>query len=58
MKIMKHTFEITINDYVNLDANEYESIIIEALEKYGYALDDINIVKSEEVDEEFQRVYL
>lgn len=53
MKIMKHTFEITINDYVNLDANEYESIIIEALEKYGYALDDINIVKSEEVDEEF-----
>lgn len=52
MKIKRHTFEVTMDDFEEFGAEKYMQIIISALNRYGYDPSNVQTIKTEEVDVE------
>ena len=52
MKVKRHTFEVTMDDFEEFGTEEYMQIIISALNRYGYDHSNVQVIKTEEVDVE------
>lgn len=52
MKIKKHTFEVTMEDFEEFGIEEYMQIIISALRRYGYDPAKVQAIKTEEAEVE------
>lgn len=52
MKVKRHIFEVTMDDFEEFGAEEYMQIIISALRRYGYDPAKVQAIKTEEAEVE------